>query len=217
MEREQLCSSLSQDPEGHLGRCYPKLAAKVQEGVPDTAAMQYYAHPLCSQENAAGTSQMSLLTTAPCDAFSLARLAQICERLFTWGTANRIQAKFEQRVWKGAVVRLLLARRNGQPLCVRHQVCPPCLHGATHVLIQVQAFVNSLDAGSMRTWQGHEECRVKIPLLNLRMETLSALHHSRCEIVQSDALDKPRKDILTSWVPAILLSTMREVKDTISR
>jgi Holliday junction resolvase YEN1 len=102
--RAQLRHALFADPAGHLGRKCPALANNISATFPDPLTVIQYAAPIISWSDGQQHVDFSDVKPRPPD---VTKLASLCERLFSWGTAVGILCKFNTTVWDGACMRML--------------------------------------------------------------------------------------------------------------
>ena len=87
--------------------------------------MVNYVRPITSQNSGAPSDVAAWIPRLP----DIAKIAGLCERLFTWGTKAGIQAKLAELVWPGACARRLLHVRmyvaDTDPILTRSHACSP--------------------------------------------------------------------------------------------
>ena len=97
---------LQNDPDGYLGQQCGGIARAVSDKFPDPDVVCAYAMPLTSWSNGALGPDLP-----PAGQLNLAKLANLCERSFSWGTPSGIIKKFSNLIWEGACLRMLCEAR----------------------------------------------------------------------------------------------------------
>ncbi|EDR06826.1 uncharacterized protein LACBIDRAFT_299727 [Laccaria bicolor S238N-H82] len=103
--RNKLANELLYDPHGVMGMKHPALAQNIPLDFPKLDILRLYTHPLTSWSehgNGPDTTSWGL------HQLNLAKLAVLCEKSFSWGSAGVIVPRFCMNVWPAAVMRMLL-------------------------------------------------------------------------------------------------------------
>lgn len=100
--RDEIRHALRTDESGHLGQCYPMLSQQIPDSWPDGDALANYLNPVTS-------SPEDLEYSWP-QPPNIARLGQLCERYFSWGTRAGITKHFALCLVLGVVTRILIFR-----------------------------------------------------------------------------------------------------------
>lgn len=96
-----MCSRLRTDPSRFLGRQHAALAAAVPPKFPDVNIARLLVSPsLLSPDRYANLDTPR--------AMDLARLGQLCELYFAWGSSVEILKTFRTALWPGEIVRTLI-------------------------------------------------------------------------------------------------------------
>lgn len=101
--REQLRITLSTDPGRTIGQKQPQLASTVSDTFPNPAVINLYVHPTTSWTQGP-LPCMSSWTKGSVD---IVTLANLCERLFSWGTADGIMKNFQKHLYAGISLQFL--------------------------------------------------------------------------------------------------------------
>lgn len=97
--RQQLRTILATDPQGFIGRT---SAIDVPDTFPKLAVVEQYIKPVTSRS--LGRVFPTVMNAVP----DVARIGELCERYFEWGTADEIVARFEENIWPGTILRMIL-------------------------------------------------------------------------------------------------------------
>ena len=106
--RPKLRFLLVHDPQNILGRRYPSLAKNITETFPSVDVVLQYAQPLTSWTMDRIPDTKSWQLRRPC----LAKVATLCEKYFSWGSAGDIVSRCKETLWPGITIRHLLLVRN---------------------------------------------------------------------------------------------------------
>jgi Holliday junction resolvase YEN1 len=103
--RNKLINELLCDPHGLLKAKHPMLVQNIPPDFPKLDVLHLYTCPVTSwSENGEGPDTASWTLRQ----LNLAKLAVLCEKSFSWGSAGIINDRFQKNVWPAAVMRMLL-------------------------------------------------------------------------------------------------------------
>lgn len=93
------------DPHGLMNAKHPTLAQNIPHDFPKLDILRLYTCPVTSwSENGEGPDTASWTLCQ----LNLAKLAVLCEKSFSWGSAGTINDQFQRNVWPAAIMRMLL-------------------------------------------------------------------------------------------------------------
>lgn len=101
--RKELRSKLRNDLDGKIGRRYPSLALRINEGFPSLDVLKLYVQPVTSSSLGRVLDNSTWILRQP----DLGVMAQLCETLFGWASEEVLHTKFRELVWPGAIFRSL--------------------------------------------------------------------------------------------------------------
>lgn len=122
--RDTLRTELKMNTRGLLNRSYHNLANTLPDTFPDLAILQLYLNPVTTERQTPMPPAISWI--GPPD---FAEIATRCEQYFHWGSRALSMKRFEDILWSGASVSLLLASRHNVPLPIPITDLVTRLHG----------------------------------------------------------------------------------------
>ncbi|EDQ99571.1 uncharacterized protein LACBIDRAFT_316330 [Laccaria bicolor S238N-H82] len=185
--RNKLANELLRDPHGLMNAKHPKLAQNIPSDFPKFDTLQLYISPVTSwSENGKGPDTTSW---ALCQ-LNLAKLAVLCEKSFSWGSAGVINERFQKNVWPAAVMRMLL-KPVDTPGAVDEQL--------SHLsLLHIRQ--KKLGPGGPATGANVDGFSVETASLALARETASSLD----ENIRKKTLQQMREPFYP-WIPSRIL------------
>jgi holliday junction resolvase YEN1 len=105
--REELCSELATNRQGHLGRKHTALAKSVPDDFPDVDVLLSYTSPITSETQGKSQANLRLVWGKEPD---LGKLASVCELYFEWGVKETIVKRFRTVIWPPIILRMLRRR-----------------------------------------------------------------------------------------------------------